>query len=488
MKIRFLTGLNNLILMICSCFATVLVLFGCASTPTYNSVLTEDYIQPVLSTNYSSLSLGFIITENTKKTIKFIDERNDGGGAQAHDALINFDAQYTVEKTKALLKKRFKRVVPLENINEAQRENVDICMLFDYRMEVKWVVDNPSYIFLGGIFVNLKGKVIEEIVTKHEKVVVFSGFSRLFSGTPEGGRFKPLAEEGVIKFAGAIDKSKKLVAFSKTSEYEAVAESTPAPAPAQQIEPIAPVQQAPQAIDFSNISFGKYHAIVIGNNNYQYIPKLNTAVNDAVAVDKILKEKYGFKTKLILNGTRRDILIEFDKYRSVLESNENLLIYYAGHGYFDEEAERGYWLPVEARRETKADWISNADISDSLKALRAKHVLIVADSCYSGTLTRGIKIAKRQFDYFQRMAKKKSRTVLTSGGIEPVMDSGGGNHSVFCKAFIDILDENEKILDGTLLFSKIRRPVITNAPQTPQYSDIRFAGHDGGDFLFVKTK
>jgi ankyrin repeat protein len=231
-----------------------------------------------------------------------------------------------------------------------------------------------------------------------------------------------------------------------------------------------------------------FHALVIGNNDYLELTQLKTAVRDAEVVAKILREFYGFKTRLITNGTRRDIVIALDNLRREMREEDNLLIYYAGHGYYDEAANRGYWLPVEAQRSNTVDWISNADITDKLKAYRARHVLVVADSCYSGTLTRGLNIRIKEPDYIQRIAPKRSRTVLTSGGNEPVYDSGGGEHSVFAKAFIQALQENTGVMDGTTLFTQIRRPVVLNAPQTPQYSDIRFAGHDGGDFIFVRVK
>jgi len=238
----------------------------------------------------------------------------------------------------------------------------------------------------------------------------------------------------------------------------------------------------------AGVNFGKYHALVIGNNEYKHLPKLKTAVNDAKSMSIILRNSYGFETKLILNGTRRQILRALDYYRNHLAKNDNFLIYYAGHGYYDKGAVRGYWMPVDATKETSADWISNTDITDKLKAIRSKHVIVMADSCYSGTLTRGLKIKDRRSNYFKRISKKRSRTVLTSGGFEPVLDSGGGDHSVFAKAMLEALQSNNGIMDGTELFLKIRRPVILGAPQTPQYSDIRFAGHEGGDFLFVKNR
>ncbi len=94
----------------------------------------------------------------------------------------------------------------------------------------------------------------------------------------------------------------------------------------------------------------------------------------------------------------------------------------------------------------------------------------------------------RSGDYWQRMAQKRTRVALTSGGREPVEDNTGGGHSPFAKAFIAALRANAAIIDGTQLFSQMRRPVILNANQTPQYSDVRRAGHEGGDFLFVRRR
>jgi hypothetical protein len=121
-----------------------------------------------------------------------------------------------------------------------------------------------------------------------------------------------------------------------------------------------------------------------------------------------------------------------------------------------------------------------------LKVLPAKHVMVVADSCFSGTLTRSAAVGFRDKDYLRRMAKKRTRVAMVSGGLEPVVDDSGGGHSPFATAFMAALRKNTGVIDGTRLFSEIRRPVILNARQTPEYSDVRDADHDGGDFLFVK--
>lgn len=239
---------------------------------------------------------------------------------------------------------------------------------------------------------------------------------------------------------------------------------------------------------FAGIEFGTYHALVIGIDNYKYINKLGQAIEDARAVASVLETEYAFKVNLLIDPSRSDIIDALDDYVRTLGSTDNLLIYYAGHGWMDETTDRGYWLPIDAKAGRRSRWLSNADITDTLMLLAAKHVMVVADSCYSGTLTRATAVGLRDKDYLKRMARKKARVAMVSGGLEPVADSGGSGYSPFAKAFIDALKQNTGIVDGTRLFSQIRRPVILNAQQTPEYSDVRNAGHDGGDFLFVRKK
>ena len=238
--------------------------------------------------------------------------------------------------------------------------------------------------------------------------------------------------------------------------------------------------------------FGTYHALVIGNNDYEHLPDLEMAVRDAEAVADLLEDKYGFVVERLIDTTRYKIIKAFDQMRATLTDDDNLLIYYAGHGSLDTGSDEGFWLPVDAERDTSANWVSNNDITGKLRAMRAKHVLVVADSCYSGKLTRTVSTKLRtgtdRTEWLRRMATRRSRTALTSGGLEPVLDAGGGNHSVFAKAFLEALETNNDVLDGQTLFDAIKNPIAVNADQTPQYDDIRKAGHDGGDFLFVPVK
>lgn len=261
-----------------------------------------------------------------------------------------------------------------------------------------------------------------------------------------------------------------------------------------------PTPPAGQALKKTpGIPFGTYHALVIGNNIYTHWPSLNTPEQDARDVAAVLSRKYGFKTKVLLNATRFDLLQALNDFRKTLTDNDNLLVYYAGHGHFERQIQRGYWVPVDSSTDSDVNWIPTFAITDVLSAMSAKHVLIVADSCYSGALTRsalakleaGMSNEEREH-WLKSTAEKRSRTVLSSGGLEPVLDSGGGNHSVFAKAFLDVLASNTEILDGQRLGLEVAARVsyaASNAQveQDPQYAPIRYAGHEAGDFLFVPT-
>jgi TPR repeat protein len=242
----------------------------------------------------------------------------------------------------------------------------------------------------------------------------------------------------------------------------------------------------------STVQLGPYYALVIGNNNYRYLHKLQTAVNDANAVAQLLQERYGFTTKVLRDATRNDILTALTEYRRTLPENSNLLIYYAGHGQHDRDTDEAYWLPVDAQSDNNANWISADDITRDVKAVSSLHVLIIADSCYSGALTRDADVAinpRERSAFFAKMRKSKSRNLMSSGGDEPVADSGAGGHSVFAGAILESLSRMEDDeFTASNLFDRLIQPVVGGrSDQLPQYSYIRNSGHDAGDFVFSRS-
>lgn len=170
----------------------------------------------------------------------------------------------------------------------------------------------------------------------------------------------------------------------------------------------------------------------------QKLPKLKTAESDAQAVAAALKEQYGFQTTLLLNAARQQIISALNSYRKELDDKSSLVIYYAGRGYNDSEVDKAYWLPVDAQLDDNSNWISADDITTNTKGIHASHILIISDSCYSGTIVRDanptISAPKERDKYLAKMAEGRSRTLMASGGNEPVADNGGGGHSIFANA------------------------------------------------------
>jgi Caspase domain len=244
----------------------------------------------------------------------------------------------------------------------------------------------------------------------------------------------------------------------------------------------------PPASSEPRVTFGSFYALVIGNNRYRHLPQLSTAVNDAREVAELLRTRYRFEVKLLIDTTRDEILESLEGLRRRLTERDNLLIYYAGHGVLDEQNDRGYWQPVDARRDSRTQWIKTEDVTDIINTMLAYRVLIVSDSCFSGAWTRSVftdLYPEKVAYWIERLARKRARLVLASGGLEPVPDRGGGDHSVFAKYFLQALKENTDILVGRRLFDYLDIHVPYEAKQGPVYAPMRFVkAHEGGEFFF----
>ena len=233
----------------------------------------------------------------------------------------------------------------------------------------------------------------------------------------------------------------------------------------------------------------KYYALIIGNNNYEKLEDLDNAVNDAKDLEKVLKEKYGFETTLLIDEKSDETENAIIKFTQNREKNDNILIYYAGHGELVKKQNRGYWLPTDAGPTQDSKWLSNNNIKDLISSSEAKHVLLIVDSCFSGSLMRGSgdqkSVEKLTSKRIARLQAKKTRIVITSGGNEQVVDGiGASTNSVFAQPLIKYLKENTDVIQSIKLFQKVQSYVIDNADQTPNHSTIHGTGHDGGEFLF----
>ena len=263
---------------------------------------------------------------------------------------------------------------------------------------------------------------------------------------------------------------------------------------------VAPSTPPSQKPTLPQIDMGNFHALLIGNSSYQHLPQLDTPDNDIDELNAVLTERYGFSVTVLRNATRYQMLSALNDLRARLSSDDNLLIYYAGHGELDRTNMRGHWLPVDAEPNSTANWVSNVAITDILNVIQARQIMLVVDSCYSGTLTRSslTNISTAMTDqeretWLNLMASKKARVVLTSGGLAPVMDAGGGEHSVFASAFLQVLAGNADLLTGRSLYEAIAARVAFAASrydfeQIPAYAPIARSGHEAGDFMLLPVQ
>jgi hypothetical protein len=238
---------------------------------------------------------------------------------------------------------------------------------------------------------------------------------------------------------------------------------------------------------------GSNYVLAIGIQNYRQLKKLSTPRNDAKEVAKVLHDQYGFETTVLLDATRRQILDALDHYRAALHEADNLVVYYAGHGYYDAGADLAYWAPADAENNSHDDWIVANEITGAVRAIPARHVLIVSDSCYSGLLVRDVTphFGTVEYDtYLERVFRGKSRSLMSSGGKEPVADGDGShsNHSVFANALLaGLRDFNMDSFAAEDLFNRyVRQKVAGRSSQLPEYSLLRNSGHEDGDFVFFR--
>lgn len=244
-----------------------------------------------------------------------------------------------------------------------------------------------------------------------------------------------------------------------------------------------------------NINPGNYYALLIGSNDYQFLTPLETPIRDIKTLGNMLSEDYGFTNIYLENPNRVDILKTLNQLRKTLSENDNLLIYYAGHGAIDEEAGFGFWQTVEAETDADYDWIPTDRITRSLRAFKSKNVIIVSDSCYSGTMLRSGSSTKANYGDLtgiQALIEKKTRMAISSGGLEPVTDSlAGAKNSVFANQLMLSLESAGSIVSATDLFSRLQSGVVgvstrLGITQTPEIAPLYESGHEGGDFFFVR--
>lgn len=243
----------------------------------------------------------------------------------------------------------------------------------------------------------------------------------------------------------------------------------------------------PSLLEEDSKKEGKYYALFIGVSDYQdpQMTDLVQPISDAERLLTTLTTNYSFENeniKFLKSPTREEIIAELDRLNRVITEDDNLLVFYAGHGYWDHQDEIGYWLPSDAKKVNTANWMRNSTIRDYLRTVDTKHTLLIADACFSGGIFKSRKAYTNAPKSIQTLFEYPSRKAMTSGSLKEVPDK-----SVFLLYLNKRLTENTKpYISAEELFSSFKVAVMNNSPNTPLYGEIKDTGDEGGDFIFIR--
>lgn len=268
------------------------------------------------------------------------------------------------------------------------------------------------------------------------------------------------------------------------------ASAEPATLPPAAVESPRQAAAAPAAVPPApTFAGGRRVAVLIGNNGYQPpIPSLETPVADVARIGKLLGERFNYESRLLQDAGKAGIVGALNKLAGETHPEDSVLILYAGHGYQMDDTGMGYWIPVDASVKTAKGWISNDDIARLLAAIPARQIILVSDSCFSGTLAKERKLKGGGQVAPEEVMRRRSVLVMTSGDEEPVSDEGKEGHSIFAWNLVRTLEAAGGLTPGYEVWQDVHRGVTKEYPQSPQYGAVLSAGHvDGGEFLFSTT-
>ncbi|MBK8653007.1 MAG: caspase family protein [Haliscomenobacter sp.] len=229
---------------------------------------------------------------------------------------------------------------------------------------------------------------------------------------------------------------------------------------------------------------GRNFLFAIAIDRYRYCSSLSNCVRDAEKLVQILTTKYRFEPDQAYflydeNATRANILSRLREFKQKVQPNDNLVIYFSGHGEVRNNV--GYFIPVEAHPDRDDEFVSAYDLKSRLDEINSFHTFVIVNADFSGSLFlsyRGLLSAGET---------KRSRWGLSAcSSRESIFDGPPGEGGPFASALIKILDQSEVSLSAEALARAVIEEVqsITKMGQTPTFRPLNVKGDDGGMFVF----
>jgi formylglycine-generating enzyme required for sulfatase activity len=240
----------------------------------------------------------------------------------------------------------------------------------------------------------------------------------------------------------------------------------------------------PPNVENTSHKSGKNYLLVIGIDKYAdaNVPTLKNAVRDTERLTKILTDKYGFHLFRELHdekATRLAILDAIEELEKRLKMEDNLVVFFSGHGY--RKSKSGYIVPFDGRNDRTTDYISFADLNARIDELPMHHFLFILDCCFAGSALKNLG-EKRELN-------KPSRRVLAASSPDETAEDGFyGRNSPFTSALAEILEGNEGTeLPVKTLHVQLRDLMdIKGVRQVPIEGSWKMDSNRDGEFIFLK--
>ncbi|HAN19872.1 MAG: hypothetical protein A2X13_12900 [Bacteroidetes bacterium GWC2_33_15] len=241
-------------------------------------------------------------------------------------------------------------------------------------------------------------------------------------------------------------------------------------------------------------AIGTNRALIFATSIYDSFSELVNPVIDASTIAEELQTNYFVQTELVVNPTLNETIQKIREYAKLeYTQNDNLVIFFAGHGIYDEVFKEGYVISRDSKSDdvAKTSYLSHSNLRTMINNIPCNHILLVMDVCFGGTFDPIIASKSRAADmytevtneeFIQRKQKYKTRLYLTSGGKEYVPDGRPGHHSPFARKFLESLRNyggNDRILTMNEIIQYIER--VEPQPRFGEFGD----NEPGSDFLLL---
>lgn len=236
----------------------------------------------------------------------------------------------------------------------------------------------------------------------------------------------------------------------------------------------------------------KDYAILFATDKYDNWSDLVNPVEDANAIANELKSRYGFEVEVIENPTQEEVFIKISDFvQKKYKPQDQLMIFFAGHGYFDDTFGEGFVVAKNSLENDKAktSYISHSRLRSVINNIPCEHVFLAMDVCFGGTFDPVIARERggayeetTQAEFMIRKLSYKTRKYLTSGGKTYVSDGVAGKHSPFALKMLQALKESGGS-DRILTLEEIRSYVekLIPEPRSGSFGD----DNPASDFVFV---